>query len=80
MKQQQGIMPSQDDVAEFERLKGQLLAIPVAANFIEAEDAMQEIFKTVTTLLQKTLQLGRVPTAEDLGDSECCNEGGCGCH
>jgi len=49
----------------------------VAIGFAESEEILNGIFGTVTQLLQKTLQLGRVPTEEDLS-AGCCG-GGCGC-
>jgi cell fate (sporulation/competence/biofilm development) regulator YlbF (YheA/YmcA/DUF963 family) len=65
-------------VLELEMRKEALLGNPVAVSFAESEAKLNEWFGTVTRLLQKTLQLGRVPSEEDLS-SGCCG-GGCGCH
>lgn len=75
----QGIEPGAPDVEELERLKGEVMGNQAAMGFVNAEGEMNQIFETVTTLLQKSLQLGHVPTAEELKASECCNSGGCGC-
>ncbi|MDF1754349.1 MAG: YlbF family regulator [Verrucomicrobiales bacterium] len=74
----QGKEPEQSDIVEMERLKEIVLDNAVAADFVEAEDAVNEMFSTVMKLVQKTLQNGSVPTEEEM--NECCNSGGCGCH
>lgn len=76
----EGKEPTDSDLEEFGKLKRDVEANPVAASFANAEATLDDTFRTVTKLLQKTLQMGRVPTAEELNDSGCCNEGGCGCH
>jgi cell fate (sporulation/competence/biofilm development) regulator YlbF (YheA/YmcA/DUF963 family) len=78
--QNEGAQPSESDISEFEGLKEAAVANAVTAAFMDAEGEMNEIFGTVTKYLQKTLQTGEVPTAAEFEDSECCNEGGCGCH
>lgn len=82
--QHQGIEPSEGELAELERLEGAVMANPLAANFVSAEGQMNRIFGTVTKLLQKTLQMGRVPSPEEMAEHGCCgnhsNHGGCGCH
>lgn len=76
----EGKKPSDADLDEFASLKRAVESNSVAAAFSQAESYLDDTFRTVTKLVQKTLQLGRVPTAEDLAESGCCNEGGCGCH
>ncbi|CAN5121802.1 hypothetical protein BH23VER1_BH23VER1_33780 [soil metagenome] len=77
---QEGLQPNDADLQQFESLKQSVLSNPVAAAFIEAEGALNEIFGSVTKLVQKTLQLGRMPADEDLAESGCCGgSGGCGC-
>ena len=79
----EGLQPNDQDVQEMERLRQAVLSHPVASEFADAEGEMNGIFSTVTKLLQTTLQLGRVPTAEEMSaDSGCCGGGGgggCGC-
>jgi cell fate (sporulation/competence/biofilm development) regulator YlbF (YheA/YmcA/DUF963 family) len=67
------------EIAAFEKDREALLANPVAKNFIEAQDEIHEIQHTVQKLINKTLQLGRVPTADDLNEGGSCGHG-CGCH
>ncbi len=79
----QGLQPSDDDLASMESLKDAVAGNAIAAEFANAEQQMNEIFATVTKLLQKTLQLGRVPSDEEMVESGCCGGGGgggCGCN
>ena len=66
------------DVADFEKDRDALLKNPVAKNFLEAQDQLHEIQHSVQKLISKTLELGRIPTAEDLEEGSCGH--GCGCH
>lgn len=79
-KSHEGYSPTDDELARFESLKNNVMTDPLASAFVEAEDAMNRVFGMVTKMVQKTLQLGRVPTSEDLAESGCCGGGGCGCH
>jgi len=65
-------------VLELELRKEALLANTTAVLFAESEAKLNDLFGTVTRLLQKTLQLGRVPSEQELSAGECCG-GGCGC-
>lgn len=79
----EGLQPNEEDRNEMDRLREAVLGNEVAAEFAGAEENMNAIFGTVTKLLQKTLQLGRVPAEADLDESGCCGGGGgggCGCH
>ena len=77
-KHHEGNEPSDDEIKEFEGLKAKVLDHPVAADFLEAEDTVNDMFQTITKMVQKTLQNGKIPTDEDL--KECCGNSGCGCH
>ena len=80
-RQHQGVEPTEEEIVELENLKAAVMGNAVAANFVQAEGHMNRIFGTVTKMLQKTLQLGYVPSEVDLMESECCGgHGGCGCH
>ena len=74
----EGKEPSQSDVVEMERLKQTVMDNSVAADFVEAEDSVNDIFGTVMKLVQKTLQNGQIPTEDEM--NECCSSGGCGCN
>ncbi len=74
---QQGMKPKKAEVEELERLKGAVMDNEVVMDYVDAEKEMNEIFGTVTKLLQKSLQHGRVPTADEMAESDCCGKSGC---
>jgi cell fate (sporulation/competence/biofilm development) regulator YlbF (YheA/YmcA/DUF963 family) len=76
-KQQNSLPLSGEEVAEFERDRDALLNNPVARGFIDAQEELHEVKHSVHQLVNKTLELGRIPTDEDLGEG--CGHGGCGC-
>jgi cell fate (sporulation/competence/biofilm development) regulator YlbF (YheA/YmcA/DUF963 family) len=77
-KQHQGVPLGQEEIAEYEKLRTAFLANPVAKSFLDAQEKMQEVQQTVGKFVSKTLELGRVPTEEDLDGGSCGS--GCGCH
>lgn len=79
MREREGLPLTDHDLLAVEARKEAVLSNDVALGFAEGEEALSGIFGTVTRLLQKTLQLGRVPTEGDLSADDCCG-GGCGCH
>lgn len=79
-KQQQGVKLSSEEIAEYEKERDALVANPIASGFIEAQQNMHEVQETVNQYISKTLELGRVPTEEEM--EGCCGGGGghsCGC-
>jgi cell fate (sporulation/competence/biofilm development) regulator YlbF (YheA/YmcA/DUF963 family) len=76
-KHHEGHKPTSKELVEMDLLRSQAMENPVAADFFEAENLINDIFRTVMKMLQKTLQDGAVPTDEEL--NTCCG-GGCGCH
>ncbi len=76
-KQQQGVRLAPEEIAEYEKERDALVANPVASGFIEAQQSMHQVQETVNQYISKTLELGRVPTEEDLDSGGCGH--GCGC-
>ena len=74
-KQQMGSPISDQDVADFEKNRDVLVRNPVVKGFLEAQEAMHEVQKSVNQYVSKTFELGRIPNQEDFG----CGSG-CGCH
>jgi cell fate (sporulation/competence/biofilm development) regulator YlbF (YheA/YmcA/DUF963 family) len=66
------------EIAAFEKDRDALLKNPVAASFLDAQEEMHEIQHVVKKMVGKEIELGRIPTAEDLAEGGCGN--GCGCH
>ena len=77
-KQQRALPLSGEEISDFEKDREALLGNPVARGFLDAQEALHEIQESVQKYVAKTLELGRVPTEEDLGDGSCGH--GCGCH
>lgn len=77
-KQSQGVTLDPAEVAEFEQRRDALLANPVARGFVDAQEEIHGIQEQVMTWVNKTLELGRVPDAEEVGGGGCGH--GCGCH
>lgn len=76
-KQQVGGPLDNNEIAEFERNREILLNNPVARDFLDAQQQMQQIQESVMQYVSKTFELGRVPASEDLSSDSCGS--GCGC-
>ena len=77
-KQHRSLPLSGEEISEFEKQREALLANPVATGFLDAQQELHEIQESIHKHISKTLELGRVPTEDDLGDGSCGH--GCGCH
>jgi cell fate (sporulation/competence/biofilm development) regulator YlbF (YheA/YmcA/DUF963 family) len=66
------------EISAFEKDRDALLKNPVAAGFLDAQEEMHELQHLVQKHVGKTIELGRVPAAEDLAGGSCGH--GCGCH
>ena len=81
-KQQAGLQLAESEIAEFESARTQLLGNSVASDFIQAQQDLESLQASVSRLVGMTLELGRVPTEEDIAQSSgggCCGGGGGGC-
>ena len=83
-KQHAGIQLGAEEIREFESAREALFANEIATNFIEAQRELEQLQKIIGRYVGMTLELGRVPSAEDLEESSsgCCGGGGgggCGC-
>lgn len=84
-KQHAGIQLGAQEIREFESAREALFANEIATNFIEAQRELEQLQKIISRYVGMTLELGRVPSAEDLEESSsgCCGGGGggggCGC-
>src|SRR2546425_12049964 len=77
-KQQMSMPLSGDEITEFETQREALLNNPVARGFLDAQEELHQVQESVQQYVNKTLELGRLPTEEDLGGGSCGH--GCGCH
>lgn len=78
-KQHHGQELDPSEISAFEKDRDALLQNPVAAGFLDAQEEMHELQSTVKKMVGKTIELGRIPTAEDLAEGGSCGHG-CGCH
>lgn len=84
-KQQAGLELAETEINEFETAREQLLADPIASEFLQAQKSLETLQMAVSKHVGMTLELGRVPTAEDFAQADgggCCGgneaEGGGG--
>ncbi len=78
-QKQQASMPlTGEEIADFEHHRDELLSNPIARGFLDAQDELHAVQKSVHNYVSKTLELGRMPTEADLGDGSCGH--GCECH
>jgi len=81
-KQAKGQQLESTEIADFEKHRDALLNNPIGRGFLDAREELHEIQHSIQKYVSKTLELGRVPTAEDMEEQEdhSCGDGGCGCH
>ena len=79
-KQQQSQPLSDVEVADFEKQREELLNNPVARGFLDAQETFHDLQHSIQKCVSKTIELGRMPSAEEL-QGGCCGGGGheCGC-
>jgi cell fate (sporulation/competence/biofilm development) regulator YlbF (YheA/YmcA/DUF963 family) len=78
-KQHSGQALDAAEISTFEKERDALLKNPVASAFLDAQEEMHELQHHVQKSVGKTIELGRIPTEEDLNGGGSCGHG-CGCH
>jgi cell fate (sporulation/competence/biofilm development) regulator YlbF (YheA/YmcA/DUF963 family) len=66
------------EISAFEKDRDALLKNPVASGFLDAQEQMHDLQHSVQKIVAKTIELGRLPAADDLAEGACGH--GCGCH
>ena len=77
-KQHSGTPLTEAEINAFEKLRESFLNNPVARGFLDAQEEMQKVQKSITQYVSKTFELGRVPEESDMESGSCGS--GCGCH
>lgn len=79
-KQQAGVELGEVEIQEFEAARQQLLGHPVAKGFLDAQGELETLQRAIGKYVGLTLELGRVPSADDFAAAEggCCGGGGGG--
>lgn len=76
-KQSIGLALSDGEVEDFEAAREALLSNRIAREFLDAQQSLQSVQMAIGKYVGMTLELGRVPEAEDMAEKEgCCNSGG----
>lgn len=78
-KQQSGLELAESEIGEFENARTALLNNPVASDFLQAQQSLEALQTSVSRMVGMTLELGRVPTPEDIEQASgggCCGGGG----
>ena len=77
-KQQTSIALTGEEISDFEDPRDRLLQNPVARGFLDAQEELHQVQQSVHHYVNKTLELGRLPTEEEVSGGSC--GGGCSCH
>jgi hypothetical protein len=51
---------------------------PIARGFLDAQEEMAKVQQTIHQYVSKTLELGKIPSDEDLNGGSCGHDS-CGC-
>ena len=78
-KQHEGKSLTAAEIASFDKQRDAFLRNPVAKGFVDAQEELQNMKKTLTQYISKTLELGHVPAEDEMGEGGGCGSG-CGCH
>jgi cell fate (sporulation/competence/biofilm development) regulator YlbF (YheA/YmcA/DUF963 family) len=76
-KQEAGMPLTDEEIADFNQDREAVLANPVAKGFIDSQQSMKDLQKTLTAYLSLTFELGRCPTADEVDESQNASGGGC---
>jgi cell fate (sporulation/competence/biofilm development) regulator YlbF (YheA/YmcA/DUF963 family) len=78
-KQQQSQPLTGEEISDFEQHRDSLLKNPVAREFLDAQQEMHEVQESIQKYVRKTIELGRVPSEDELCSGGDCGDHGCGC-
>ncbi len=78
-KQHAGVELGAAEIREFESARDALFQNKIANDFLAAQRELESLQKQISKFVGATIELGRVPTPEDLADKGSCCGGGCGC-
>lgn len=80
-KEQSGLTVTEEEIEEFETMRRNVFSDPQVQSFMDARGLLQEVEALVMAYVSRTLELGRVPSDEELMPSGggCCGDS-CGCH
>ena len=76
-KQQMSLPLTGEEISDFEQHRDALLQNPVARGFLDAQEELHQVQESIQKYVSKTLELGRMPTEDELSSGGCGS--GCGC-
>jgi cell fate (sporulation/competence/biofilm development) regulator YlbF (YheA/YmcA/DUF963 family) len=76
-KQQLSMELSGEEISDFEQHRDTVLNNPVARGFLDAQEELHEVKHTIHQYVGKTLELGRLPSEDELNGGGCGSGGGC---
>ncbi len=65
-KQHHGKTLDPSEISAFEKDRDALLKNPVASGFLDAQEEMHDLQHSIQKIVAKTIELGRLPSADDL--------------
>lgn len=77
-KQEMSLALSGEEIADFEKHRDSLMQNPVARAFLDAQEELHQVQQSVHQYVNKTLELGHLPSEEEMQGDSCGH--GCGCH
>ena len=77
-KQQRSVALTGEEISDFEQQRDSLLNNPVAREFLDAQQELHQVQESIQKYVSKTIELGRLPSEEELS-SGCCGDHSCGC-
>jgi cell fate (sporulation/competence/biofilm development) regulator YlbF (YheA/YmcA/DUF963 family) len=76
-KQQMSVALTDEEISDFEQHRDAVLSNPVARGFLDAQQEMHHVQQSIHQYVSKTLELGRLPSEEELSQGGC-SHGSCG--
>jgi cell fate (sporulation/competence/biofilm development) regulator YlbF (YheA/YmcA/DUF963 family) len=78
-KQQMSQPLTGEEISDFEQHRDSLLKNPVARGFLDAQQELHDVKEAIVKQVSKTLELGRLPSEEEMSGGCCGEHEGCGC-
>jgi len=78
-KQHSGEKVTDEDLDTYEELRKAAEENPKVKAFMDAQSELNAIHQKVSKYVSKTIESGKVPTAEEMNAKDGCCGGGCGC-
>lgn len=73
-KQAMGAEISDEEAGKFESLRDSFTNNQAAMNFMKTQERLQLMQDHILRHVQRTFEIGRVPTAEEMDEGTCCDD------